>query len=1085
MSPIIFNNLHVANWIVRFNAISALAISFPLYDSDIGADRDIENARQVNLIVERCGDDHPTVRESAIDASGRILERFWEILSSDSRMSLLSVLERSTRDRSSNSIRLAAVNAYKRAAQNLLASSSIALSLTRLTHTLFDPHPPVVTSILNTVREMVTIVSVESVAKQLIDSMLNIKVLLSRVAFLKSRHLSQDLSDEQYQNATESYFPSIQFVLHTLYIEPTRTDSRRQALILLELAKESPLGLMAAKGVIGKVIMDTPATQKALEEFVESLGGYSEGTKADKKPVAKRKAKAKGKSKAKKIDDEDEIIVPASSSSDDEQAEEIEVKSVKKTSKRKAKAKRGTKIEDEVKEDNEEGGLAENQSDENDGDGDIANEKSLKRAPAAKRKRVKISTEEDLERMEIAKRVIQAMVWGELGVACMRALSSKSRNIVLKKQSQGEVDNEQGEEDEEENNYLANSKKDPVKNLHSQPTSQWSVLHVLAKIAAFLLKPLGNLLQAVNDDPTLSLGPAHISSKLRTLFKEVKTGSAGPSSVEAILRCGPLADGLFDVLEALKTPLFDEEIDMDDMTTFNEEILEENNARKSLYKFIEKGFKSASNNFMLACSDSPLSNSSDNIDEAFDCFLSLASHPLCVRWGLTWELVVELLDKLHSLAPRIAVAAGAELDDSDIKMLDDEAKTKKQIETKKNELKLKAVTVAEQCLVSANDGSCALLTRSACRCSMIEALVSIPHVRKFCTKDTFVNLALTTKFVISALKQMAKRACLQFPTNPSSLKEFDEITNGRKDIIKGSKTNSADSLDPVANTMSWPGPYHDTAIFAIAVRIARMGLRIVGHHELAVSSMGGAVKGASKMKKTVKSRLADKNGTSENNRTPLLADDEHNCTIEGLMGGLIQSIQSIDISDVFESSSKNDNNKRGNIIEDEDEDEDEEGANKENENTDESELEHSNHNEDSKTKKMTLKKLQPKKQSKAKPNPKTAVKRVKAITSDLTSSFDAKAVWSSLQTCRPLSTIRGLSETIDFALECTRWSRCVSFSSSSSDSQLNDTDENNDQSEKQMTIATIETLERLRKGFDVLLGTKEKQLKLLLNSELN
>eukprot|EP00388_Colpodella_angusta_P006568 GDKJ01019304.1.p1 GENE.GDKJ01019304.1~~GDKJ01019304.1.p1 ORF type:complete len:1096 (+),score=273.94 GDKJ01019304.1:6-3293(+) len=1023
LSPAIFNNLHVANWIIRFNAISTLAISFPLYDSDIGAERSGENARQVNLIVERCGDDHPMVREAAIETAGKVLEQFWEILSSDSRMSLLAVLERSTRDRSCVSIRLAAVGAYAKLSTNLLASSALALALSRLSHVLHDPSPHVTGAMLAVVKEMVLTVSVESIAKQLLDNMMGLETFLSRLSYYRSRYLSHDMTEEQYHQWRDCLNPYIQFVLHTLYLEPTRTSPSRQAAVILELSKKYPLGILAIPDIIGKVLLDTPSAEKMVEEYVEHTlsGGNSNAASEEKsEPVPKAKAKRKAKAKATSTSSQLDKEIEENEKEDEEKAAENEDSPAPSA---KAKGKR-----------------------------------AAKKKAANTSKRSKIDVEKEEEARVMGKSLTRSVIWSEVGVAIMRSLTIKSTQMARNENEKCE-ENENDDEYEVENTQ--SKKESTVQNMHRKPSPQWFYLHVAGKIAAFLLKPIGVLRHALVSDPgSISLGPLSMSGKIYTLLKNVKNGYLSFDTYESIIQNGPLNDCVLDIMEALKLDWRtkeekedDSEDEDEDSTSGDRFSLNVNGTR--MYKLICKSVKDAMNEYMMSCSESVMANVSSKINDCFENLIGLLSHPLIIRWGVTAEIITELLEKIHDLTPKMAVAAGVALSKDDVRLLDQSVgKDNSKINAKLEELRVKASSFAETCLVDESDNTCAILTRTACRCSVVEALVAIPTVRQSLSPLIFVGTAFSTRLAILTIHRAISSPFAKFPVVEQTINQIKLIPSKSEQ----QQQNSADSLDPLANASKWPCPFYDSALYALANRVARMGLRIFAHHQIVILNSDGessskpGKKPKSKAKAKVKSALKKNKeeeiipNTDASNpaSVPLLqSEGDYVPSIHSSINDLVHAFRNIDLDDVLNGSvfEENDSNEEKTVT---DEQHDAESG-----------------DEDQKKK--------AKKFPKAKNNKNN--KRVKNSESEIDKKQNKAQIWRTLAEKRPLSVVRGLLESVEISLDWFRLTRSIKLDS------LEFREEGEDSDEEEEAKEIFDKILQVKEGFDNLIKGKNPEFK--------
>lgn len=139
-SPVLYKNLMVAHPIVRRNAVSILAESFPIHDPNTSV-QDIQQTInfQCGRLFDLLTDPAPTVRKTTVEGTCRILGLLWELvpLAFAKRM-LDTMTTKLAFDASSAQVRIAVFDGLKFIARNHLAYQILSIALPRLGPLIHD-----------------------------------------------------------------------------------------------------------------------------------------------------------------------------------------------------------------------------------------------------------------------------------------------------------------------------------------------------------------------------------------------------------------------------------------------------------------------------------------------------------------------------------------------------------------------------------------------------------------------------------------------------------------------------------------------------------------------------------------------------------------------------------------------------------------------------------------------------------------------------------------------------------------------------------------------------------------------------------
>lgn len=139
-SPVLYKNLMVANPIVRRNAVTILAESFPIHDPN-SLVQDIEHtiAFQCSKLNDLLTDPAPVVRKATIEGTCRVLGLLWELVPLASAKKMLDMMTTKLAfDVSSARVRIAVFEGLKFIAHNHLTHQILSIALPRLGPLIHD-----------------------------------------------------------------------------------------------------------------------------------------------------------------------------------------------------------------------------------------------------------------------------------------------------------------------------------------------------------------------------------------------------------------------------------------------------------------------------------------------------------------------------------------------------------------------------------------------------------------------------------------------------------------------------------------------------------------------------------------------------------------------------------------------------------------------------------------------------------------------------------------------------------------------------------------------------------------------------------
>lgn len=187
LSAVVLGNMSVANWKVRFNAITLLALCFPMVGPDAEDYHDLL-AHERNLLMAMCLDKHPEVRRTAVIGLGRVANGYWEVLDTTAleTQKVVEQILNAARDKTSAAVRVAAIQSVGIMLNNPLTHSLFlgeAMLLDQLTPLFNDKSAAVRRAFIELA---VTVDTVKGRARSLISE----KDLMSR---LVKDHIISDL----------------------------------------------------------------------------------------------------------------------------------------------------------------------------------------------------------------------------------------------------------------------------------------------------------------------------------------------------------------------------------------------------------------------------------------------------------------------------------------------------------------------------------------------------------------------------------------------------------------------------------------------------------------------------------------------------------------------------------------------------------------------------------------------------------------------------------------------------------------------------------------------------------------------------
>jgi len=143
--PILWRNLKVANWKVRFNATCLLSAAFPIVEMSLGvAEHEEAMQRHYSAFLSLLNDPHDEIRKVAVAGVCKVLNQFWELVPAGIAAQLLGeLIERCAKDKNSAHVRAAVPEGFATVLKNPLSHAALATILPPLAPLLDDKHPMV------------------------------------------------------------------------------------------------------------------------------------------------------------------------------------------------------------------------------------------------------------------------------------------------------------------------------------------------------------------------------------------------------------------------------------------------------------------------------------------------------------------------------------------------------------------------------------------------------------------------------------------------------------------------------------------------------------------------------------------------------------------------------------------------------------------------------------------------------------------------------------------------------------------------------------------------------------------------------